>query len=77
MLNKALIDKIFFDNSLEKVINIGSYSVQKSSKSHPACVFVFFTSFFHSCAYLSIGNLALTGYFRFRLYPDFIMLKTK
>lgn len=73
----TLIDKIFFDNILKKVINITPYSVQKSSKALPACTIVFSTSFFHRCAYFGEGNLAGRGYFRFSLYPDFIMLKTK
>jgi hypothetical protein len=61
----------FFNNTGKKEINISPYSVQKSSKAHPACVVVFFTSFFHSCAYLTNGNMAATGYFR---YPALLLL---
>jgi len=60
----SLLDNDFFQNIQQKVINITPYSVQKSSKAHPACILVFLTSFFHSCAYLRVGNLTATGYFR-------------
>jgi hypothetical protein len=33
---QVLIDNDFFNNGLQKVINIAPYSVQKSSKAHPA-----------------------------------------
>jgi hypothetical protein len=36
MHTSIITDNIFFENNLKKVINIAPYSVQKSSKAHPA-----------------------------------------